>query len=404
MPTMPGDEPPLVLVSGYPPCTAFGGGIVLRRLLEGYPRDRLTVVTSQHVADALAGRPDGGGLLPSRHVLLTGWHPRWPGLRRLARSANVLRIPRMAGRIRRELRPGSALLAVPWGGELGSELFTAAYLAHRTTRRPLIVYEMDEWRASLGTASGRVASALERMVHGRLLRAAATVWTMTEPMAREFASRFGVEARVLPHCVDLARYAAAAERVPRDAGHFQVVFIGSVYAAQADAIRSVAVAVGQLPIDAGLTLYTDQSAEELAGLGISGPRVTIRPTVPSSQLPALLRAADALLVALSFEPAQQAVVRTSFPTKTIDYLAAGVPIVVHAPPQAAVCVRARAEGWGLVLDVPGPQGVAEGLQRLAGDVALQQDLARAALDTAARQHSLEDRRAEFLACIRGAAS
>ena len=212
VPTMPGDEPPLVLVSGYPPSTAFGGGIVLRRLLEGYPRDRLTVVTSQHVADALAGRPDGGGLLPSRHVLLAGWRSRWPGLRRLARSANVLRIPRMAGLIRRELRPGSALLAVPWGGELGSELFTAAYLAHRTTRRPLLVYEMDEWRASLGTASGRVASALERMVHGRLLRAAATVWTMTEPMAQELASRFGVEARVLPHCVDLARYAAAAER------------------------------------------------------------------------------------------------------------------------------------------------------------------------------------------------
>lgn len=401
---MSGNEPPLVLVSGYPPSTAFGGGIVLRRLLEGYPEDRLTVVTARHVAETLATRADKGGLLPVPHVLVGHWHSPARVFRRLARSANALRIPRTASLIRRALGPDSVILAVPWGGELGSELFAAAYLAHRRSGRPLVVYEMDEWRASLGTASGRVASALERVFHGPLLRSAGIVWAMSEPMATAFADRFGVAARVLPHCVDLAPYAAARPPAPPADGPFNVVFIGSINAAQADAVRSVALAVDRLPADAQFLLYTDQGAEELGQLGIGGPRLRIRPTVPSAELPAILRAADVLVVALSFEPALRTVVTTSFPTKTIDYLAAGVPILVHAPPDAAVSVRARAQGWGLVADERDPARVAEILQRLATDHALREDLARAALATVSAHHNLDTRRAEFLSGLRAVAS
>jgi glycosyltransferase involved in cell wall biosynthesis len=401
---MSGNEPPLVLVSGYPPSTAFGGGIVLRRLLERYPEDRLTVVTARHVAETLATRPDKGGLLPARHLFVGHWHSPVRGLRRLARSANALRIPHMAWLIRRALGRGSVILAVPWGGELGSELFAAAYLAHRLSGRPLVVYEMDEWKASLGTASGRVASALERVFHGALLRSAGIVWAMSEPMATAFADRFGVAARVLPHCVDLAPYAAVPRHATPDRGPLDVVFIGSINAAQADAVRGVALAIDRLPADARFILYTDQGAEELGRLGIAGPRLSIRPFVPSTELPAILRAADVLVVALSFEPALRTVVTTSFPTKTIDYLAAGVPILVHAPPDAAVSVRARAQGWGIVADDRDPARVGEILQRLATDGALRQDLARAALATVADHHNLDTRRAEFLGGLKAVAS
>jgi len=87
-----GPERRLVLVSGYPPNTAFGGGLILRALLATYPADRLTVVTSQGVLATLAERADGGGLLPARHVGIRAWTSRRAGLRRAARWLNGLNV------------------------------------------------------------------------------------------------------------------------------------------------------------------------------------------------------------------------------------------------------------------------------------------------------------------------
>src|SRR4051794_4341815 len=88
----PDDMPRLLVVSGFPPTTRIGGGLILRNLLQNYSPERLTILTNQHVLDELSVNPDGGGLLAARHLGVTPWRSNIPGLRRALRSLNVVKI------------------------------------------------------------------------------------------------------------------------------------------------------------------------------------------------------------------------------------------------------------------------------------------------------------------------
>jgi glycosyltransferase involved in cell wall biosynthesis len=295
------------------------------------------------------------------------------------------------------------ILAVPWSGEFGSELFGAAYLAHRRSGMPLVVYEMDEWRASLGPASGRVSRMLERLFHAPLLRAADSVWAISAQMADEFRRRFDVAAGILPNCVDVEQYSTASGRRTRN-DEFRILFTGAVYGAQADAIRNVLQAIQAMPTGRfSLVLHTSQKADELAALGIAGLGLRIEPPVPLAAMPQLLATADALLLPYSFDSQQRGIVSTAFPSKTADYLASGVPVLVHAPEYATIALAARSEGWGLVVDRPDIALLQRSIAQLAGDNVLRDQLTEAALRTAWQRHDLSSRRAEFLESLARAA-
>jgi glycosyltransferase involved in cell wall biosynthesis len=393
-------DPRLVVVGGYPPNEVFGGGLVLKQLLAQYPSDRLSVVTSASVLASFRERPDGGGLLGAPHRAVRPWRSERRGLRRLARTANLLKLGVATRAIKALVDAETVLLALPWGGELGSELFAAAYLAHRITRAPLVLYELDEWRASVAR-SGLPARWLESLLHGPMLRSASTVWVMSEPLARQLADRYGVESRVMPHSVDLSRFKRGAPSAGRS-GEFRLLYTGAVYDAQAEAIARVARALDEVTAPCRLVLYTAESAAALAALGIKGQRVSIERPVRPAEVPALLAEADALLLPFSFGAAERDIVSTSLPTKTADYLAAGVPILVHAPSYASTSSLALEEGWGLAVTEASSAAVARAIDALCHDAALRLRLVERAASVAGERHDLLRRRVEFRDAIRAA--
>jgi glycosyltransferase involved in cell wall biosynthesis len=387
-------------MGGYPPNSRFGGGLILRSLLSGYPRDRVAVVSNGSVMRSLQDAYGGGGLLDVAHTGIRPWRSRVRGCRRILRALNGSKALTSAIRAASLVRPDTAILAIPWGGELGSELFVAAYLAHRITRAPLLVYEMDEWRASLGPSAGTVCRVLERLMHGHILRAASTVWAISDPMARELEARFHVTAKILSHSVDIERYQSAAQPRRRRTGCFQLLYTGAVYSAQADAIRHVLQAISCSTDGFSLTIYTSQPERELTEQGISGPGLSVRPAVPLDQVPGVLSTADALLLPLSFDENQRTVVSTSFPTKTVDYLACGVPILVHAPPYAALTRLAVEEGWAQVVAQPSASELKSALDSLAADPSLRRRLSEKAVNVARARYDIGRVRAHFQSCIR----
>ncbi len=302
-------DPHLVVVGGYPPNDVFGGGLVLKQLLAQYPTDRLAVVTSASVLATLREQHDGGGLLGVSHFGVRPWQAETRGIRRLVRASNLLKISAATRLVATLVDDNTVLLAVPWGGELGSEIFAAAYFAHRITRAPLVIYELDEWRASVATA-GMSARLLEALLHGAILRAAKTVWVMSEPLALTLSKRFGITARVMPHSVDLDRFRRHGGGTGR-AGEFRLLYTGAVYRAQADAIANVARAVEEVAVPCRFVLYTAESPASLATLGIAGRRVSVERPVKPNDIPALLAQADAVLLPFSFDPATHDIVSTS---------------------------------------------------------------------------------------------
>ena len=296
---------------------------------------------------------------------------------------------------------GSVILAVPTGWELGSEIFVAAYLVHLIRGSPLIVYEMDEWRASLNPASGIVARLLERLFHSRILKSASTVWVISQPLAEKLHHRFGVDAKVLASTVDLGRYAFGRRGGRAHKDEFRVLFTGAIYGAQVGALRNLLRAIQVYPYEAiSLCIYTPQSPKELAALGLSGPRLCVQRAVPLEQMPEILCAADALALPFSFDEDQREIVTTSFPSKTAEYLASGVPVLVHAPAYSSIARLARQEGWAEVVDEPSEERLVGALRRLATDNAYRRKLADNALNAAQTRHNLARCRAEFYDSLR----
>ncbi len=394
--------PRVLVVWGTVPSKILSGN-VLRNLLADYPRDRVTVVASSRVLDSLSRRHDHVGLLDARHIGVRPWASPVRGLRRVLRSLNLLKIPPLALLLSRRATPDTVILTLPWGGEFGSEMFVAAYLAHRISGAPLIVYEMDEWRASLGPRSGAAARLLERAFHGRILRAASTVWVISEQLGQNLRKRFGVEPRLMPHSVDLDSFCRSRRGQCASRRELRLFYTGSVYGPQAGAIRNVLRAIQATPgLRWSLSIYSSQSSDELAGQGIAGPGLHLHAPAPVEAIPGLLASADALLLPFSFDAGQRDVVSTSLPTKVADYLASGTPILVHAPPHATITRLAHDEGWALVVDEPCQDRLAAGLSQLAADDRLRARLVARALGAAAARHHLAANRRRFIASIQAA--
>jgi glycosyltransferase involved in cell wall biosynthesis len=177
--------------------------------------------------------------------------------------------------------------------------------------------------------------------------------------------------------------------------------MGSISTPQAGAIRNVLRMIqSELEDRTSLIIYSTQSADELARYGIAGAKLRIEHSVAPEKVPDILATADALLLPFSFNEQQRAIVSTSVPSKTADYLASGVPVLVHAPPYATITRLATSEGWAEVVAEPSMERLADALRRLANDKSLRKRLVENALRVARRRYDLATCRAEFIDSIR----
>lgn len=372
--------PSVLAVLPCPPSQASGAGIILNELIGHCPPGRVTVITDCAAVKSLgvATKPQNGA--NARFVCLPLVAATFRGVGRITHLLNftwiTLAVTYHALRFCRE----GVILASPSARGCGSAFYVAAYIAHRISRMPLLVYEMDEWRASLGDRKAIVERTLERMFHRRILTAASVIFVISAPLSEEFDHRFGVTSRVLAHSVDMARF-RDCQRLRDREKRIDVVFTGAIYSAQADAIANVLRAVQSMqPRTAKLVLYSHQGKEELSALGISGCCLDVRGYVSPDEMPRVLSEADVLLLPYSFAESERAVVLTSYPTKTAEYLASGVPILVHAPTDASISRAARAGQWAVVVDEPTPDEIKRVLLQLHFD-----DILRSRLITAARR-------------------
>ena len=74
--------------------------------------------------------------------------------------------------------------------------------------------------------------------------------------------------------------------------------------------------------------------------------------------------------------------RTIFPTKLIEYLFCGRPILAHSPPDCFLTRFLKEWRCALIVDVPDKNAVIEAIERLRSDACLRAELVSNALRTA----------------------
>jgi glycosyltransferase involved in cell wall biosynthesis len=111
--------------------------------------------------------------------------------------------------------------------------------------------------------------------------------------------------------------------------------------------------------------------------------------VPASELSEVQRDADILLLPLGFATPYPEIVRTAVPTKTAEYLAAGRPILVHAPADSYVATLATRDGAAALVTTPDPADLAAQIRRITNDADYRRGLVRGAHQAALRYHAPE---------------
>ncbi len=400
------------------PGRSSGQGIVLERVLGGFSAGDYCLLSRQDhaspCAEARSSRPgDVATTGPARSYFVgESWRHLGTGpggLRAAVRMTDVtLRVPLRAARVFRALRRERPSLLVVCSGDLVD--LPAGFLAARAAGIPVLAYMFDDYRNQHYRRAERiVAGILERIV----LRGSRSIVVPNEFAADVYARRFAVAPRIVRNPVDDAHLDDAhlnhahlghdpRAAWPRTPGTVRIVYTGAVYRAQADSIARLtqALASWTRPEDVGLHIYSAQTQAEVERCGIPPLGCTVHRHLESSRIPGLLRQADVLFLPLAFSSGISEVIRTSAPAKLGEYLASGVPLLVHAPRDSFVAWYVRKHGCGVVCGTADAAELRRELIRLLDDPELRGAVTTNAVLCARRDFSVESARASFAQALR----
>jgi glycosyltransferase involved in cell wall biosynthesis/SAM-dependent methyltransferase len=238
----------------------------------------------------------------------------------------------------------SSLLAAPLTGRpdvIVAEtppLFSAvsAVLIARSWRVPLLLNVADLWPESavqLGMLSNRTAIRAATILETFAYRHAAAITVPTAGMRATLLGRGEPEGKVvhLPNAVDVYRFDRGfADAAASVNAHPRVIYCGTVGLAQGvGTIVDAAAQLHQSGSDLEFLIVGDGAerqtlARQAAERGLSNVRFAGR--VPRDEVPGLILSADVAVLSLRDVP----LFEDALPTKMLEYMAAGLPVVASA--------------------------------------------------------------------------
>lgn len=158
------------------------------------------------------------------------------------------------------------------------------------------------------------------------------------------------------------------------------VMCGNVNESCADAAIRMCAAISQ--IEGTLSIVSGTPESHLKSLGILNDRVHYK-TVSRDLVLNQLQEAEVVLLPHGFTGGlSEDEYRTIFPTKTIEMLISGRPILAHAPANSYLARFLREHDCALVVDVPQVEALLEAIEQLRSDASLRSRLVRNALRVA----------------------
>jgi glycosyltransferase involved in cell wall biosynthesis len=255
-------------------------------------------------------------------------------------------------------------------------------LAHWLRGVPFVFEVRDIWpetAVAVGALTSPVLIRLAGWAERTFYRAAAGIIVISERMADRLRKRLGAQAGkvcVIPLGTDVALFAAAAPDVAWRREHGLEGKVVAVYAGahgRVNALAWVLKAAARLKGDPALrfvligdgalkaSLVADARAQGLAN-------VLFLPPMAKEKLAGVLRTCDLGLMTLE----NLLIFDTACPNKFMDYLAAGLPVIVNFDGEAGWI--ARREGCGVVVPPEDPDAMAAAIRDLASDPARRREM------------------------------
>ncbi|MEO0630381.1 MAG: glycosyltransferase, partial [Planctomycetota bacterium] len=435
MPETPNDLPRVLVIATVSFNWEAGGGVTMCNLFKGWPRDRIAQIYTHGVRnkDMSVCRtyyripPVDRQLELAEGRPLFGRGPVAKALRR-ARARRLLKLEEQyqeAIAFARKFRPDVAYVrpldkpsSYWWLGHDLCELLGIPYVTHIMDDWPAR-YEDDAKAGSnpdipQGVRGRLKASRMKSAVEQTIDRAAANI-AISPEMASAFGERYGKPFEAFHNTVDANRWKQL--RTARPAGRagidrpFVIRYVGGVMAdKELRSLQEVAKAARSLH-DSGLKVrfelhcgpaWNDAIDEHLTDAPVTGRGAFLK----QEQLPAVLSAADLLVLPINFDERSRKYVGYSMQTKGPEYMATGTPILVYGPPANPNVRYARDAGWGIVIDQQDPQGecIARTIGGLIEEPTLGQRVAKRAEAFVEANHDASIIRTRFRRVLRTAAA
>jgi glycosyltransferase involved in cell wall biosynthesis len=361
----------LYLSWSVPPDTS-GSAIIALNLAQQFTRDEMVVA-----GEKAFGKPpvQWKAEWPELHYVQSVWPVPHRGLR----WWRLVQFPLLLWRCLRIIRKHNVDRIVAVYPK--TQFLTAGYLAARLTGCKLYAYLHNTY----DTLSG-VNLRFSIWMHELVFRRAEHVFVMSRGMSELFQRRFAhVMQTPLVHSFNDP--IPECQEPPPIGSPMRLVFCGNLTSC-ADSAGRMAEAIARTP-DASLSILSGDDPERLRILGLMRPDTTCE-TVSRDEIPQRLRQADIVLLPHSFDypPQSRDDFLTIFPTKTIEYLFSGRPILAHAPADCFLTRFLLENDCALVVDCANVDALTAAIARLRADAALRRRLVSNALKTAE----------QFLAC------
>jgi glycosyltransferase involved in cell wall biosynthesis len=386
--------PQLLYVDEFPPSNHHGGAILLKRLLDKHPADRLLVITSKVGMKASEATEH----FECRHIALPFFgRSRYPWLGRLMRAANWLGLPFVALIAILEVRRKrvEAVITIVRG-----RYYFAAALAAWITATPHVTIVHDSFASASANAPNVVRSML-RFLTKVTLRKAAHIYVVSPEMQRLVLRECGMESEIqMPSTFVPVRPAVRQRQITSEAGPI-ILYAGTITYTVRDCLDLLAdlVAAGQLKeygvSGAKLHLCAPITDTEMRTFGWDRRDIVCRGWVPQSELPAILSSADILFLPYSFLETSRESVETAFPSKTADYLAAGKPVLVFGPKYSSLVRYASEQGFAEIVEEFSATALARGIQKIALSPLYGEELAARALEVFSANHDIRRQQRNF---------
>jgi hypothetical protein len=387
-----GEAARLLYICDFPPSNLAGGAILVSRLLEDYPSDRVAVLASSRY---LHVSPKEGRLACDhlRFPTTKGWG-RW-GLGRIKNAIDWLMVPVLAlycaWIIRR--RQIQSMVSV-----VHDRFFIAAAIASWLTTVPLILIVHDDW---IHTHQRRISSLKPffPVLFRFAIRRAAHIYSVSVGMQELVRDICGRESELqLPAIAPYAAKEMADVMLPNVVKDpVNILYAGGIVENAETLIKLIqkgSLKQYEVPTCC-LDLYIPLTKEQFSEMGWTHDLINLRGWVPNMELRRALCRADILFLPASFAKEEAAVVIAGFPTKTADYMASGRPILVFGPEYSSLVRYACRFGFAEVVTDPSDDALARGIRNIVSSPTRRAELVSRAFSVLSTNHDIFKQRQEF---------
>jgi glycosyltransferase involved in cell wall biosynthesis len=206
---------------------------------------------------------------------------------------------------------------------------------------PSVLHMMDDWPSTI-SSRGLLKKYWHRIIDREfrlLLDKTNLHLSISDAMSDEFLMRYGKRFMPFHNSIELERFNVSKKAENSEVNRLRILYVGRIGKANRSSLLSFAKGISACTFP-GFSVefhiytkdYNSTDAHKISRLN----KVRIFQAVEHNDIPALLVSHDILLLPLDFTDSGLKFSRLSMPTKAIEYMASGTPILVYAPTETAI--------------------------------------------------------------------